>query len=242
MPGPGQVAAAAAVLAAFAALATAAWAQGFPRGHGDALGPNFEAAPQLRDGVRHRPSRRATESLERLLRWNQIAIDASGLDHTPVRRARRACSASSSARAARAARWRSSTSRCSTRSTRSSAATRATPASPRAPRRRLAGRRDRAGGARHAGRHCSRRRRASFDAALAEDLARDPRTARAQGERHRARPARRRRDPRAARQRRLAARRAARRHRLHHQATRRASGGRTRSARSRSRWARTGAR
>ena len=83
MPGPGQVAAAAAV-AVFAALTTHAWAEGFPRGHRDALGPNFEAAPQLRDGVRHRPSRRATESLERLLRWNQIAVDASGLDHTPV--------------------------------------------------------------------------------------------------------------------------------------------------------------
>jgi len=84
MPGPGQVAAAVAALAAFAALTTVALAEGFPRGHRDALGPRFEAAPQLRDGVRHRPSRRATESLERLLRWNQIAVDASGLDHTPV--------------------------------------------------------------------------------------------------------------------------------------------------------------
>ena len=73
---------AAAVLAA--AVATGAWAQGFPRGHPDALGPQFEVAPQQRDSVRHRPPPRGADSLERLLRWNQIAIDASGLDHTPL--------------------------------------------------------------------------------------------------------------------------------------------------------------
>ena len=80
----GKRLAAAAAAAAFAALATSAWAEGFPRGHRDALGPRFEAAPQLRDGARQRPPRRGADSLERLLRWNQIAIDASGLDHTPV--------------------------------------------------------------------------------------------------------------------------------------------------------------
>ena len=82
MPAGKRLAAAAAV-AAFA-TATSAWAEGFPRGHRDALGPRFEAAPQLRDTARHRPPRRGADSLERLLRWNQIAIDASGLDHTPV--------------------------------------------------------------------------------------------------------------------------------------------------------------
>ena len=87
MPAAKQVVAAAALaaLAAFATLATSAWAEGFPRGHRDALGPRFEAAPQLRDGARHRAPRRGADTLERLLRWNQIAIDASGLDHTPVR-------------------------------------------------------------------------------------------------------------------------------------------------------------
>ena len=71
------------VAGALVAAAAAAWAEGFPRGHRDALGPRFEAAPQHRDGTR-RPPRRGADSLERLLRWNQIAIDASGLDHTPV--------------------------------------------------------------------------------------------------------------------------------------------------------------
>ena len=73
---------AAAVLAT--AVATGAWAQGFPRGHPDALGPQFEVAPQQRDSVPHRPPPRGADSLKRLLHWNQIAIDASGLDHTPL--------------------------------------------------------------------------------------------------------------------------------------------------------------
>jgi PAP2 superfamily len=71
------------VAGALVAAAAAAWAEGFPRGHRDALGPRFEAAPHHRDGTRW-PPRRGADSLERLLRWNQIAIDASGLDHTPV--------------------------------------------------------------------------------------------------------------------------------------------------------------
>jgi len=74
----------AAAFAALTALAAPASAEGFPRGHRDALGPRFEAAPQLSGAARHRPPRRGADSLERLLRWNQIAIDASGLDHTPV--------------------------------------------------------------------------------------------------------------------------------------------------------------
>ena len=63
-----------------------------------------------------------------------------------------------------------------------------------------------------------RRRRASFDALLADDLGGDP-GERGARQRHRARAARRRRDPGAARRRRLAARRAAHRHRLHSRAT-----------------------
>jgi hypothetical protein len=81
MPAPKQFVVGAALFAAV----TVAWSQeGFPRGHHDALGPRFEVAPQLSGGVRRRAPPRATETLERLLRWNQIAIDASGLDHTPV--------------------------------------------------------------------------------------------------------------------------------------------------------------
>ena len=52
------------------------WAQGFPRGHGDALGPRFEAAPLQRD--------RESATMDFVRRWNEIAINASGLDHTPV--------------------------------------------------------------------------------------------------------------------------------------------------------------
>jgi hypothetical protein len=76
-------AAAAAALAALVLVAAPAAGEGFPRGHRDALGPRFESAPGLHS-PRQRPPRRGTDSLERLLRWNRIAIDASGLDHTPV--------------------------------------------------------------------------------------------------------------------------------------------------------------
>ena len=71
----------AALLAAFIFSSSASlWAQGFPRGHRDALGPRYEAAPRQGESLRHRD--RSTTDLVR--RWNEIAIDASGLDHTPV--------------------------------------------------------------------------------------------------------------------------------------------------------------
>jgi len=57
-----------------------------PAGAGDPpreiLGPNHEAAPQLRDQSRPRPTFRGAGSADRLRYWNQIAVDASGLDHT----------------------------------------------------------------------------------------------------------------------------------------------------------------
>ena len=70
-----------AILAAFIFSSSASlWAQGFPRGHRDALGPRYEAAPPQRESPRHRQS-----NLGDFVRhWNAIAIDASGLDHTPV--------------------------------------------------------------------------------------------------------------------------------------------------------------
>jgi hypothetical protein len=55
------------------------WGQGFPRGHRDALGPRFKAAP----GYRQQPRRQDT-GIDAVRRWNEIAINASGLDHTPV--------------------------------------------------------------------------------------------------------------------------------------------------------------
>ena len=58
--------------------------QGFGGGVREALGPRFEAAPALRDAPRHRPTRRGADTLARLRYWNEIAIDASGLDHAPV--------------------------------------------------------------------------------------------------------------------------------------------------------------
>ncbi len=175
MPAAKQVVVAAALaslatLAAFTTLATSAWAEGFPRGHRDALGPRFEAAPQLRDGARHRPPRRGTDTLERLLRWNQIAIDASGLDHTPVQpgetrvfgeqlgpgRSSRAIAivhiAMFDAVNAIAGGYRSFTG-----------------TAPRA-RRRLHGRGDRAGGARHAGGGVPVAGRELRSGLLAEDL------------------------------------------------------------------------
>jgi hypothetical protein len=56
--------------------------EGFPGGLKDAFGPLFEAAPraQVRKNATA-PPRKALVSWVR--RWNQIAIDASGLDHTP---------------------------------------------------------------------------------------------------------------------------------------------------------------
>jgi VCPO second helical-bundle domain len=57
-----------------------AWADGFPGGVRDALGPRFNAAP-------HSPvlSRRAHRTgIDSIRYWNEIAINASGIDHTPV--------------------------------------------------------------------------------------------------------------------------------------------------------------
>jgi PAP2 superfamily len=55
------------------------WAQGFPRGHRDALGPRFKAAPRS-----SQQPRRQDAGIDAVRRWNEIAINASGLDHTPL--------------------------------------------------------------------------------------------------------------------------------------------------------------
>ncbi len=64
-------------------LPARAGAQGFPGGLQDALGPRFGARPDALDLRRRRP-RRAAGVMERLRHWNEIAIDTSGVDHTPV--------------------------------------------------------------------------------------------------------------------------------------------------------------
>ena len=45
----------------------------------EAYGPLYKAAPQLSSGAKQGPRK----GLDSVRRWNQIAIDASGLDHTP---------------------------------------------------------------------------------------------------------------------------------------------------------------
>ncbi len=48
----------------------------------EVLGPSFKPSPEAQP-LPDRP-RRAHDAAEALLRWNRIAVDASGLDHTPV--------------------------------------------------------------------------------------------------------------------------------------------------------------
>src|SRR5713101_7787666 len=61
-------------------LAVPVWAGGFPGGIRDALGPRYDAAPQRREAQRIRPR----PGLDSVHHWNEIAINASGLDHTLV--------------------------------------------------------------------------------------------------------------------------------------------------------------
>ena len=65
------------VLAFIFSFSASLWAQGFPRGLRDALGPRFDPGT-------HQPSQREHRGVDAVRRWNEISIDASGLDHTPV--------------------------------------------------------------------------------------------------------------------------------------------------------------
>ena len=58
-------------------------AGGFQDGVRETLGSRFEPAPEL-SGQTTTASRLPAGSMDRLRHWNEIAIDASGLDHTPV--------------------------------------------------------------------------------------------------------------------------------------------------------------
>ena len=79
------------LMAAFAAILimtppTAVRADGFPGGIGDTFGPRFGAdphnTPRLPTDRRQRP--RHVDAAGAVQHWNEIAIDATGLDHTPV--------------------------------------------------------------------------------------------------------------------------------------------------------------
>jgi membrane-associated phospholipid phosphatase len=63
---------------------TSVWAQGFPGGHQEALGPHFKAAPAAQAPPKRCPVPHGPDATGRLMHWNEVAIDASGLDHTPV--------------------------------------------------------------------------------------------------------------------------------------------------------------
>ena len=65
------------------ALATTAGAGGFPGGHQEALGPLYEAVPVQEPPQRQDPPG-AKDSARRIRYWNEIALTANALDHTPV--------------------------------------------------------------------------------------------------------------------------------------------------------------
>ena len=59
-------------------------AAGFRDGVRETLGPRFDAAPGLRGTPAARTPRHAAAAMSHLRHWNEVAIDASGLDHTPI--------------------------------------------------------------------------------------------------------------------------------------------------------------
>jgi hypothetical protein len=61
-------------------LSLSAFAAGPPNGHREAFGPLYSPAPQQAPGPRRGPR----HGIDAVRRWNEIAINASGLDHTPV--------------------------------------------------------------------------------------------------------------------------------------------------------------
>src|SRR3989454_10930547 len=66
----------------YTTLFRSAGADGIQGGLRDALGPRFDARPNPREPRRRR--QRGPGVTDRLRHWNQIAVDASGVDHTPV--------------------------------------------------------------------------------------------------------------------------------------------------------------
>ena len=74
----------AALLLGFAAPWSFAQDTGEPQSQREFLGRAFDTNPNVTEVIRVRPPRRFGEAAETLRYWNQIAVNASGLDHTPV--------------------------------------------------------------------------------------------------------------------------------------------------------------
>jgi PAP2 superfamily len=64
----------------FLSMSIATLANPRSESHHEALGPLFNAAPQVTRVAKHGPK----AGLDAVRRWNEIALDATGLDHTPV--------------------------------------------------------------------------------------------------------------------------------------------------------------
>lgn len=68
----------------FLVVAAPSWADGTGGDVRDKLGPRFAAPPAHRQAPRFHPWRRGADATSRLLYWNEIALNATGLDHTPA--------------------------------------------------------------------------------------------------------------------------------------------------------------
>src|SRR5262249_12926074 len=65
-------------------LSISVWADGFPGGVREALGPLFDAAPPSHVAPSLHSPREWPDAMQRLRHWHDMAMDATGLDHTPV--------------------------------------------------------------------------------------------------------------------------------------------------------------
>src|SRR4030095_10577909 len=63
--------------------AVSVWGQDNNRNLNSVWGPKYQAGPRV-VGSERKPAKHGQNSLARLRNWNEIAINASGLDHTPV--------------------------------------------------------------------------------------------------------------------------------------------------------------
>ncbi|WDT74071.1 MAG: vanadium-dependent haloperoxidase [Candidatus Manganitrophus sp.] len=66
------------------AMTGSVWARGSAGDFDDAWGRRFDDQSQFRDSSRDQTTRNGNDAINRLRYWNEIAINTSGLDHTPV--------------------------------------------------------------------------------------------------------------------------------------------------------------
>ncbi len=66
----------------FLIVTVPAKAEGFREGR-DTFGPEFEGVAPLQEAPRRQAPRPGDDTIRRLRFWNQVAIDTSGIDHTP---------------------------------------------------------------------------------------------------------------------------------------------------------------